>query len=92
MPLSPNVFTKYMGSIFHEFWTKKGMKYDFKTDFDDKGQFHGVMITNWHSISKNDPKFGTRQHHAQSDWEADKKIRSAIEQGLLSPYKNPYHL
>jgi hypothetical protein len=90
--LAPVSFTKYMSIIFNEFGMKKGMAYDFRTDFNDKRQFHGVMITNWNSIQKNDPKFGTKQHQAQFDWEADRKIWEAITDGRLKPFKNPVHL
>jgi hypothetical protein len=84
--LSPISFTKYMSIIFNEFRVKRDMAYDFKKDFNDKGQFHGVMITNWNKIRQNDPKFGTKQHQAQFDWEADSKIREAIKKGDLKPY------
>ena len=90
--LAPISFTKYMSTVFNEFRTKKGMTYDFKTDFNDKGQFHGVMIVNWNRIRQKDPKFGTKQHQAQFDWEADTKIRQAIKDGRLKPYKDPVHL
>jgi hypothetical protein len=91
-PLSPKSFTKYMGIIFFEFKSKRGLKYDFKTDFDEKGQFHSVMIVSWHNIRLKDPSFGTRKHNAQFDWEADPKIRKAITDGVLKPYENPEHL
>jgi hypothetical protein len=90
--LAPVSFTKYMSTIFNEFRMKKGMTYDFRTDFNDKGQFHGVMIVNWNRIRQKDPKFGTKQHQAQFDWEADTKIRDAIQDGRLKPYKDPVHL
>jgi hypothetical protein len=90
--LAPISFTKYMSTIFNEFRMRKGMKYDFRTDFNDKGQFHGVMIVNWNRIRQKDPKFGTKQHQAQFDWEADTKIREAIKNGRLKPFKDPVHL
>lgn len=91
-PLAPVSFTKYMSTIFNEFRMKKGMTYDFRTDFNDKGQFHGVMIVSWNKIRLKDPKFGTKQHQAQFDWEADTKIRQAIKDGNLMPYEDPAHL
>jgi hypothetical protein len=70
---------------------KKGMMYDFRTDFNDKGQFHGVTIVKWNNIRKKDPKIGTKQHQAQFDWEADTKICEAINNGRLKPFKDPMH-
>jgi hypothetical protein len=91
-PLSPESFTKYMGIISFEFNNQFGMKFDFKNDFDDKGQFHAVMIVQWNSFRSKDPSFGTRKHNAQFDWEADPKIQKAITDGKLKPYENPEHL
>jgi hypothetical protein len=34
----------------------------------------------------------TKQHQAQFDWEADTKIREAIKNGRLKPFKDPVHL
>ena len=92
LPISPKSFTKYLGAIFHEFKTKKGFQYDFKTDFDEKGQFHGVMIAKWYKLWKTDPTFGTQKFHAQFDWEVDAKIWKAIENGKVKPFECPEHL
>ena len=91
-PLAPISFTKYMSTVFNEFRCKNGLLYDFRNDFNDKGQFHGVMIVNWNKIRQKDPKFGTKQHQAQFDWEADSKIREAIKDGRLKPYHDAIHL
>ena len=91
-PLAPVSFTKYMGYIFHEFRKFHGLQYDFKKDFDGKGQFHGMIVQHWNKCRQIDPTFGTKNHKAKFDWEADEKIRAALKDGRLQPFQNPLHL
>jgi len=49
------------------------------------------MIQLWDDIRKVDPLFGTGRNQAHFDEEADEKIRKAIVDGVLDPWKNPEH-
>ena len=56
---------------------KKGIKYNYKYDFNANGKFHGVVMKMWDEAKQKDPNFGTNQHRAYCDEEADVKIRVA---------------
>ena len=90
-PLLPKSFCRYMGLIFAEF-RKKGFEYDFRRDFDEKGDFHGVMIKRWETIRKQDPTYGVPKPHSDIDWELDRKVREAVNDGRLKPWDDPHHL
>ena len=67
--LEPRSFQYYIKLLFYVF-KDKGIKYDWKKDFDKKGEFQGVMITYWENIRKTDPLFGTSRNQAHFDEEA----------------------
>jgi len=49
--------------LFH----KKGIQCRCDVDFDDIGEFHGVLIDTWNEIRKKDPSFGTGANWVRAD-------------------------
>ena len=52
-----NFPTKMKESIVS--FNREGIIYDFETDFNDDGQFHGVCLSMWKQAVDEEPKFGT---------------------------------
>mmetsp|Transcript_15759 Transcript_15759/g.23192 ORF Transcript_15759/g.23192 Transcript_15759/m.23192 type:complete len:238 (+) Transcript_15759:523-1236(+) len=69
----------------------KGFEYSFDKDFNDRGEFHGVMIQLWTNIRAKDPTYGTSKHAAQMIEDADRKIMNTMKSGELRPYEDPTH-
>jgi len=86
--LKPCSFQYYIKLLFYVF-KDKGIQCDWKKGFDKKGEFQGVMITYWEEVRKTDPLFGTSRNQAHFDEEANEKIRTAVKNGVLNPYKDP---
>ena len=38
---------------------KRGIQYNYKTDFNNDGEFHGVTLAMWEKAKEGDDKFGT---------------------------------
>ena len=38
-------------------FNKENIKYDYKTDFNTDGEFHGVCLSMWAEVAINKPKF-----------------------------------
>jgi hypothetical protein len=89
-PYQPSAWNKMMQQLFLVF-RQKGMKFDFKKDFNGKGEFHGQMKTKWAKIRLTDPTFGTQSRKAKFDIEVDRKFRQSIKDGIIKPYEDPIH-
>jgi len=50
-PYQPSAFRQMIKELFYLFH-KKGIQYKFDLDFDDIGEFHGVLIDTWNDIRK----------------------------------------
>ena len=48
-----------------------GIQYNYLTNFNMNGEFHGVCIFMWKEHKKKEPKFGTYQCLADFDYEGD---------------------
>jgi hypothetical protein len=86
--LQPSTFTQYM-KLFGYVLAWKGVAYKYDLDFNGKKEFHGVAITHWENIRKEDPTFGTGVNVAEFVKDYDKAIREAITRGDLKPYEDP---
>ena len=87
----PASFCKMMSNLFVVF-ERKGIKFDWKRDFNGKGEFHGQMKSKWILCKKKDPTFGTQQRKAQFDIDIDRKCRQKIVEGVIKLYTDPHHL
>ena len=82
---------KYFQQLFYVFG-RKGIQYDWTADFNDRGQFHGIMIDHWKQIRKEDPLFGTNPNRKRVTIDYLDMIISAIKSGELDPENNPTDL
>jgi hypothetical protein len=89
-PLQPGSLRSYFQELFSTF-KDKGVQYKYDVDFNHKGGFHGVVIEKWEAYRKIDPTFGTKPNEAQFMPDSDKRVRTAIEKGILDQ-NNPAHL
>ena len=87
-PLQPNTFSKYMQQLFYVF-SRKGVRYDFKKDFDHAGGFQGIIQDKWKEIRKTDSTFGVNPNRKRVDSSYLKLLRKAIEDGVIKPYEDP---
>jgi hypothetical protein len=88
--LQPNSFDKMM-QLLSYIWKKKGILYNYKIDFNNKGEFHGVCINLWNEERKLDGSFGTNKNKARVDMSYVRKIVEALQNGTLDT-DNPHHL
>ena len=90
-PLQPNSICKYFQQLFYV-WQRKGIQADFTADFNDRGQFHGIMIDLWKKIRTEDPTFGTNPNRKRVTTDYLNMVIAAIESGELDPENNPHDL
>ena len=83
--LDSNTMKQYLKTLFGKF-KNECIEYNFKTDFNKDGEFHGILNDSWKAASKHNRLFGTGSKQSQFDWEGDAKIRDAITSGWLNPY------
>jgi hypothetical protein len=84
----PDSWCKYMQQLFIVF-RKNGLLFDWKRDFNEKGEFHGQMKTRWAKLRAIDPTFGTMKNKAQFDIDIDRKFWLAIKEKRLKSFENP---
>jgi hypothetical protein len=89
--LESSTFVQYIKQLFTIF-RKEGVEYDYLSDFNKDGEFHAVTKAMWIKAGEEDQNFGSAQHKAAIDEEADTKIRTAIEKGHLRPFTDLVHL
>ena len=87
----PATFCKMIQQLFLVF-RRKNILYDWKSDFNNKGEFHGQMKEKWRKTRLNDPTFGTMKRKAEFDIDVDRKVRIAIKDGSFKPFSDPKHL
>ena len=87
-PLQPNTFSKYMQQLFYVFH-RKGIRYDFKSDFDHAGGFQGIIQDKWKEIRKTDTTFGVNPNRKRVDSCYLKLLRKALEDKVVNPYEDP---
>jgi hypothetical protein len=71
---------------------KKGLLYNYKLDFNDQGQFHGLVISIWEEQRKIDPTFGTARNRAHAPPDLLQRVCDAIKIGKLKPMTDAHHL
>ena len=81
-PYQPSTFDKMMQSIGYD-WLAKGIKFNYKEDFNDQGEFHGVVKDFWKRHQKKDPTFGTCPNRARAPEDILHIVCQAIREGKL---------
>ena len=89
-PYQPSTFDKYMQLISYDF-KAKGIQYNYRHDFNNAGEFHGVLKDLWAKQQKKDPTFGTCPNRARAPQDILEIIVDAIRVGTLKPYEDPHH-
>jgi len=89
--LQPSAFAKHMEQLTIVF-AEKGIRYDFGIDFNRKGEFHGVLKTQWNKIREDDPSHGTGANRARTDPDLFIKFLAAIKNKKIRPCEEPEHL
>lgn len=89
-PYQPSTLDKYLQLISYD-WKAKGVLYNYKTDFNGKGEFHGLVKEMWHQHSKKDPSFGTCPNRARAPADMLEIIIKAVRSRVLRPYDDPSH-
>jgi hypothetical protein len=92
-PYQPITFEKYLNYLFIE-WKRIEIMYDFKKDFNSKGQFHGVLLDIWKKWMKEHPNdgFGTGSRQATIDPNAHSILIASMEAGTFKPKEDPFDL
>jgi hypothetical protein len=90
-PLQPNSFCKYMQKLGY-IMSRKGVQYRWETDFNSRGDFHGIAQDMWKQYRKTDRTYGVNPNRKRTDPNLLKMVVTAIENGTLQPYSNPKDL
>jgi len=70
-PSTWDTMLKYLFSMFR----RKNIAYNYATDFNGEGEFHGVLSTMWAKQMEEDPDFATGVKTSTCDMNADFKLR-----------------
>jgi len=89
-PHEPVTFEKYMKDVFSQY-RDMGIRYEFKKDFNEKGEFHGVLIDLWNKWKKDHDKFATGDQQAHIDSGAHEMLLEKIQDGSFD-LDDPEHL
>ena len=89
--LQPNTLTKYLQDAF-SIWRKKGIRFDFMKDFNERGQFAGIIASEWERLRKIDSSFGTNPNQARIKCSFLEKFRAALHSGVLNPKEDAVHM
>ena len=89
--LAPTSFNKMMQQLSHVFQSK-GSQCEHNKDFNDKGEFHGVIRKRWEEIRKDRPTFGTSENKARVEHALFRKFVQAIRDKNMRPCEDPEHL
>ena len=89
--LAPRSFNKMMQQLSYVFQSK-GIRYEYNKDFNDTGEFHGVIKKKWQEIRKERPTFGTGEQKARVEHTLFRKFIQAIRDKETRPYEDPEHL
>jgi len=81
-PSTWDTLLKYLFSIFR----CKNIVYNYATDFNGEGKFHGVLATMWAKEMEEDPEFTTGVNTATCDMNADFKLREQYRNGSFNPF------
>lgn len=84
-PYQPNVFSKYMDRAFSQFKTKNVL-YDYKKDFNNAGEFAGVVHKLWKKIRMVDPTFGVNPNRKRVSSDFLRLLRKAIREKIINIY------
>ena len=82
-----DLFIKLIFIVFK----KKGILF-IKNDFDERGEFSGVVKNDWTKKKKEDPTLGTNRTKADYDEYADEKYMNLLQSGRLQPWANHHDL
>jgi len=63
------------------------LEYEYKTDFNQSGKFHGAVLVVWDIAKEEDEEFVTHQNRAEIDINTDKKVREAREEKIIDPFQ-----
>jgi len=80
--LQPSSFNKHMEQL-HIVLEAKGTQHSFSEDFNNAGEFYGVLKKKWKDIRKVDPSFGTGSNRARADKELFQKVVQAAKDGKI---------
>jgi hypothetical protein len=81
-PSTWDTMLKYLFSIFR----RKNIAYNYATDFNGEGEFHGVLSTMWAKQMEEDPDFATGVQTSTCDMNADFKLRERYRNGTFNPF------
>ena len=81
-PSTWETMLKYSFSIFR----RKNIEYNYATDFNGEGEFHGVLATMWAKEMEEDPDFASGVNTSTCDMNADFKLRYQYHNGTFNPF------
>ncbi|CAB9521255.1 unknown protein [Seminavis robusta] len=82
-PFQPNSMEQFFRGTFNRL-KKKGIMFDFDKDFNEAGQFHGVVKEWWAEYRKIDPKFGTNSEKKRTNEDIYGLVCKVVRDGVIS--------